>query len=76
MNTYLETGKKLCHKAIYKYIGSYATEMPDTLEEMQPLFEQVYHGCKAELYDEVFDNVYWNKIRRGDEFYLTAKLGA
>ena len=41
--------KKLCHKAIYKYIGSYATEMPDTLEEMQPLFEQVYHGCKAEL---------------------------
>ena len=50
--------------------------MPDTLEEMQPLFEQVYHGCKAELYDEVFDNVYWNKIRRGDEFYLTAKLGA
>ena len=33
-------------------------------------------GVRRSFYDEVFDNVYWNKIRRGDEFYLTAKLEA
>jgi hypothetical protein len=40
-----EKNKKLCHKRIYQYFGEYAPEQPETLEEMQPLFEQVYHGC-------------------------------
>jgi tetratricopeptide (TPR) repeat protein len=43
---------------------------------MQPLFEQVYHGCSAGLYDEVCDDVYWDRIRRGDEHFITHKLGA
>jgi tetratricopeptide (TPR) repeat protein len=43
---------------------------------MEPLFEQVYHGCAAELYDEAFSDVYWNKIYRGKEYFLTQELGA
>ncbi len=43
---------------------------------MQPLFEQVYHGCAAGLYDEVFDDVCWGKIYRREEYFLTQKLGA
>jgi nucleoside phosphorylase/tetratricopeptide (TPR) repeat protein len=58
--------KKLCHKRIYEYIGSYAPEKPDTFEEMQPLFEQVYHGCQAGLYDEVLLNTYIIKIQRAE----------
>jgi hypothetical protein len=38
-----EKNKKLCHKRIYQYFGEYAPKQPETLEEMQPLFEQVYH---------------------------------
>ena len=71
-----EKDKKLCHKRIYKYFGEHAPEKPETLEEMQALFEQVYHGCSAGLYDEVDYNVYWEKIMLRDEFFLTKKLGA
>jgi hypothetical protein len=60
-----EEDKKLSHKRIYLYFGEYAPEQPETIAEMQPLFEQVYHGCAAGLCDEVFDDVYWDKIQRG-----------
>ena len=68
--------KKLCHKCIYRYIGEYAPERPETLEQMQPLFEQVYHGCAAGLYDKAFSDVYWGKIYRGREFFIYHNLGA
>jgi tetratricopeptide (TPR) repeat protein len=71
-----EKNKKLCHKRIYQYFGEYAPEQPETLEEMQPLFEQVYHGCAAGLYDEVLDDVYWEKIYRRKERLIIYKLGA
>jgi len=71
-----ERNKKLCHQRIYAYFGENAPERADTLEEMQPLFEQVYHGCAAGLYDEVNDDVYWEKIYRGEEYCITQKLGA
>nr|CBH37338.1 hypothetical protein BSM_08150 [uncultured archaeon] len=68
--------KRLCHKRIYQYFGEYAPDRPETLEEMQPLFEQVYHGCAAGLYDEVCDDVYWEKIHRKEKYVITQKLGA
>jgi len=68
--------KKLCHKRIYEYIGEYAPERPETIEEMQPLFEQVEHGCAAGLYDEVFLEVYLEKIYRREERLIIHKLGA
>jgi tetratricopeptide (TPR) repeat protein len=68
--------KKICHKRIYQYFGEHAPQQPKTLEEMQPLFEQVYHGCAAGLYDEVFHDVYWEKIHRREEYFITQKLGA
>ena len=43
---------------------------------MQLLFEQVYHGCAARLYDEVLDDVYWEKIYRRHEHFIYHKLGA
>lgn len=71
-----EGKKKFCHKAIYEYFGKIAPKKPETLEEMQPLFEQVYHGCSAGLYDEVLYNVYWEKIHRKEEYFIIHKLGA
>ena len=75
-STFDEKIKKLCHKHIYQYFGLYAPEWPETLDEMQPLFEQVYHGCAAGLYDEVIDGVYNDRIRRMGEHFITHKLGA
>jgi tetratricopeptide (TPR) repeat protein len=71
-----EKDKRLCHKRIYQYFGEYAPEQPETLEEMQPLFEQVYHGCAVGLYDEVCEDVYWGKIYRMEERFIIHKLGA
>jgi len=65
-----EEDKKLCHKRIYQYFGEAVPEEAETLEQMQPLFEQVYHGCGAGLYDEVWSNVYWEKIQRKQAFHV------
>ena len=73
---FAENDKKMCHKRIYQYFGENAPDEAETLEEMQPLFEQVYHGCAAGLYDEVNDDVYYDRIRRGNEHFITHILGA
>ncbi|KPL03424.1 MAG: hypothetical protein AMJ73_07130, partial [candidate division Zixibacteria bacterium SM1_73] len=75
-STFNEKDKKLCHKSIYLYFGEHAPELPETLEEMQPLFEQVYHGCSAGLYDNAFYDVYWEKIHRRDVAFIVHILGA
>ncbi|KPJ62818.1 hypothetical protein AMJ44_15160 [candidate division WOR-1 bacterium DG_54_3] len=75
-STFDEREKKLCHKRIYQYFGEQAPERPGTLEQMQPLFEQVYHGCAAGLYDEAYLSVYQKKIHREREYFIIHKLGA
>ncbi len=68
--------KKLCHKRIYQYLGKNAPELPESLDQMQPLFEQVHHGCTAGLYDEVFEDVYLEKIQRKGKAFIIHILGA
>lgn len=43
---------------------------------MKPLFRAVAHGCHAGLHQKTMDEVYWERIRQGDEHYSTQKLGA
>jgi tetratricopeptide (TPR) repeat protein len=74
--SFAEEDKRECHKRIYQYFGKIAPKEANTLEEMQPLFEQVYHGCSAGLFDEVFYDVYWEKIYRREERFIIHKLGA
>ena len=65
------------HTRLYEYYKAlpqklYGKELPDTLEEMQPLFHAVAHGCAAGLHQQTFNEVYVRRIhRRGDD-----KLGA
>ena len=54
----------------------YGKELPDTLEEMQPLFAAIAHGCAAGLHREVFDEIYYNRVLRGDQAHINHKLGA
>ncbi len=51
-------------------------QQPDTLAEMQPLFAAISHGCAAGLHQQALEEVYWPRILRKAEFYLTIKLGA
>ncbi len=68
---------KEAHSRLYEYYKNLPEkELPDTLEEMEPLFAAVAHGCKAGRHQEALEDVYWERIKRKDEHYSTSKLGA
>jgi tetratricopeptide (TPR) repeat protein len=74
-------GWKEAHARLYEYYKNiprklYGKELPDTLEEMEPLFAAVMHGCLAEKHQEALDDVFYIRIRRQEEFYTWHKLGA
>lgn len=53
------------HTRLYEYYKTLPKkEFPDTLEEMQPLFNAVAHGCAADLHQKALDEVYWPRIER------------
>ncbi len=61
---------------LYEHYKQAAPELPDTLEEMAPLFAAVAHGCAAGRHQEALDDVYWRRIQRGDQFFSIRRLGA
>lgn len=68
------------HKRLYEYYKKVPKkECPDTIEEMEPLFQAVFHGSKAKQYIESY-LLYITRIQRKsrpdvDVFYLTYTLG-
>ena len=65
------------HHVLYDYYKQLPEkELPDTEEEMEPLFAAITHGCAARLHEQVLNEVYWPRVKRGDEHYSTKKLGA
>ncbi len=64
------------HERLYGYYRGAAPELPDTVDEMLPLWSAVVHGCRAGKHQEAYDEVYKRRIRRGDEHYQLKKLGA
>jgi len=72
---------KEAHLRLYEYYKNlpeklYGKYLPDTLEEMEPLFAAVMHGCLAGKHQEALIDVYWERIRRKQEAYTVKKLGA
>jgi len=61
---------------LYEYYKASAKELPDTLEEMAPLFAAVMHGCQAGLYERAYNELYRKRIRRENEYFHIRKLGA
>ena len=49
---------------------------PDTLEEMAPLFQAVFHGCQAGRHQEALYEVYLSSDRARAKTIVTNKLGA
>jgi len=68
---------KEAHTRLYEYCKNLPEkELPDTLEEMEPLFASFMHGCLAGKHLEAGNDVYWKRIMRGNKQYLRYKLGA
>ncbi len=68
---------KKAHGRLYEYYKNLPEkELPDTLEEMEPLFSAVAHGCQAGQYKKTFYDVYWSRIKRREKQYNTEELGA
>ena len=66
---------KAAHDILYRHYAAAAPDLPDTLEEMQPLFHAVQHGVKAGRAQEAFDEVFWRRIRRGNRSISLQVLG-
>jgi tetratricopeptide (TPR) repeat protein len=65
------------HRRLYEYYKNLPKkQLPDTLEEMEPLFAAVAHGCQAGQHQEALDEVYWERICRKDEAFVNKQLGA
>ena len=65
------------HRRLYDHLRATTKEGDQpTLDEIQPLYQAVAHGCLAGMQQEVCDKVYQDRIQRGREIYSVRKLGA
>jgi tetratricopeptide (TPR) repeat protein len=65
------------HNCLYEYCKSAAPKLPNTLEEMAPLFAAVVHGCQAGRHQEALSEVYYRRVQRdGQTNYCFNQLGA
>ena len=65
------------HRRLYEHLCATTQEGDQpTLEDLQPLYQAVAHGCQAGLQQEACVDVYRDRIQRGQEAYSTFKLGA
>jgi tetratricopeptide (TPR) repeat protein len=61
---------------LYEHFRAAARLLPDTLPEMEPLFQAVAHGCNAGRHRDALHDVYVPRIMRGEEAYAARRLGA
>ncbi|MFY9822352.1 MAG: TIR domain-containing protein [Thermoanaerobaculia bacterium] len=64
------------HRRLFRHLCKITEHWPDTLADLQPLYQAVVHGCLAGMYRQAFLDVYFARILRGDDFYSAKKLGA
>jgi hypothetical protein len=68
---------RAAHRRLYEHLCATTPDKPDaTLEDLQPLYQAVAHGCQAGLQQEACDAAYRDRILRGGEHYTWHKLGA
>ncbi len=68
---------RAAHRRLYEHLCAITKDKPDaTLEDLQPLYQAVAHGCQAGLYLEARTKVLRDRIQRVNEYYSFNKLGA
>ncbi len=76
LTTQYPDATRKAHRRLYEHLKQVAPEFPDTLQEMMPLYYAMSHGAKADLSQALWDEVYWTRILRKDQFFSSRKLGA
>lgn len=68
---------RAAHRRLYEYLRENTHEGDEpTLEDLQPLYQAVAHGCRAGLYLEAQTKILSDRIHRGNQYYSIRKLGA
>lgn len=70
---YLDTWKK-GHKQLYQYYSKVAGQHSSE-EGIPDFFKAIMHGCKAGLYKKALEDIYQNRIMRGNDHWSTNKFG-
>ncbi|HEY0762463.1 MAG TPA: DUF4062 domain-containing protein [Pyrinomonadaceae bacterium] len=74
--TQLQEGWRNAHQRLFKHLCDTTPDKEEpTLEELQPLYQAIIHGCCAGLQQEACI-VYRDRIRRKDEQYSLLRLNA
>ena len=60
---------------LFDHLQNVAAELPNTVEEMSPLYNAVTHGCAAGRYDDAL-SIYIRRIQRGNDYFNWWSLGA
>lgn len=60
---------------LFRFLADSSATDPVGLEELEPLFLAVVHGCKAGLHSEALNEVFIPRIMKHDEAYATIRLG-
>ena len=66
------------HRRLYEHLCKTTSDKKPnpTLEDLQPLYQAVAHGCQAGMHEDARAKVYRDRILRGPEDYSGNKLGA
>jgi tetratricopeptide (TPR) repeat protein len=65
------------HRRIYEHLcATTPDKLTPTLEDLQPLYQAVVHGCMAGSQQGACDKVYRDRILRRNEAYSVMRIGA
>jgi hypothetical protein len=68
---------RAAHRRLYQHLCAAVKEDDKpTLEDLQPLYQAVWHGCQAGLQQQACYDIYYSRILRSEEGYSVHYLGA
>ncbi|MGH8487720.1 MAG: NACHT domain-containing protein [Gammaproteobacteria bacterium] len=68
---------RAAHRRLYEHLSATTKDKPQpTLEDLQPLYQAVMHGCQAGMQQEACEEVFFARIRLREKVYSVWKLGA
>lgn len=68
---------RAAHRRLYEHLCATTPDKPQpTIEDLQPLYQAVAHGCQAGLQQQACADVFRDRIHGPDNNYSTRSLGA